>query len=60
MSKSTDGFTLTWTFGNPIHVLEHRSSVQPSAVKVGMAVGVAGGKDGDTAVARLIVIPRAK
>ena len=23
--KSTDGFTETWTFGNPIHVIEHRT-----------------------------------
>ncbi len=54
--KSTDGFTLTWTFGNPINVLEHRTTVQPSAVKVGTEIGVAGTKDGSTTSARLIVI----
>lgn len=54
--KSTDGFTLTWTFGNPINVLEHRTTVQPSAVKVGTEIGVAGTKDGSTTTARLIVI----
>jgi len=58
--KSADGFTLTWTFGNPIHVIEHRVSIQPSAIAVGATVGLAGGKDGDTAIARLIVVPRAK
>lgn len=55
--KSADGFTLTWTFGDPIHVIEHRTSIQPSAVAVGAQVGVAGTKDGDTPIARLIVIP---
>jgi hypothetical protein len=54
--KSTDGFTLTWTFGNPIDVLDHRTTVQPSAVKVGTEIGVAGTKDGSTTSARLIVI----
>jgi hypothetical protein len=58
--KSADGFTLTWTFGNPIHVIEHRTAIQPSAIAVGTAVGVAGGKEGDTPIARLIVIPRPK
>jgi len=54
--KSTDGFTLTWTFGSPIDVLEHRTTVQPSAVKVGTEIGVAGTKNGSTTSARLIVI----
>jgi len=58
--KSADGFELTWTFGNPIHVIEHRAAIQPSAIAVGATVGVAGGKDGNTPIARLIVIPRAK
>jgi hypothetical protein len=54
--KSIDGFTLTWTFGSPIRVLEHRTTVQPSAVKVGTAIGVAGTKAGSTTTANLIVI----
>jgi hypothetical protein len=54
--KSTDGFTLTWTFGSPLRVLEHRKTVQPSAVTVGTAIGLAGAKDGATPTARLIVI----
>jgi hypothetical protein len=58
--KSSDGFTLTWTFGNPIHVIEHRTTVQPNSVKVGETVGVAGAKDGSGTVARLILIPTAK
>jgi len=55
--KSTDGFTLTWTFGSPIHVVEHRTSVQPGEVKTGATVGVAGLRSGDVVTAKLIVIP---
>jgi hypothetical protein len=58
--KSADGFTLTWTFGNPLHVVEHRTAVQPSAVKVGTEIGLAGVKDGGVTTARLIVIPNSK
>jgi len=58
--KSADGFTLTWTFGNPIHVVEHRTKVQPSAIAVGTDVGVAGTRNGDTVQARLIVVPGAR
>lgn len=58
--KSTDGFTLTWTFGSPIQVIEHRTTVQPSAVAVGQVVGIAGTRDGGVVTARLMVIPNAK
>jgi hypothetical protein len=54
--KSTDGVTLTWTFGSPIHVLERRTAVQPSAVKVGTEIGVAGARNGSTTTASLMVI----
>jgi hypothetical protein len=54
--KSTDGFTLTWTFGNPIRVLERRQTVAPDDVGVGTWIGVAGAKEGETTVARLIVV----
>jgi hypothetical protein len=56
--KSADGFTLTWKFGDPLRVIESRKQIQPSAVAVGATVGVAGAKDGDTPVARLVVIRR--
>ncbi len=56
--KSSDGFTLTWTFGNPIRVVERRTTVQPSAIAVGTEIGLAGTKEGSTVTARLIVIPR--
>lgn len=58
--KSTDGFTLTWSFGTPITVLERRTQVQPSAIAVGTEVGVAGAKSGSTPSARLIVVPTKK
>jgi hypothetical protein len=55
--KSTDGYTLTWKFGDNLRVVEKRTTVQPADVKVGMEVGVAGTKDGSSGVARFIVIP---
>ncbi|MEV4627696.1 hypothetical protein AB0J90_15555 [Micromonospora sp. NPDC049523] len=58
--KSTDGFTLTWTFGPDLRVVQRRATVQPSEVKVGTQLGVSGAKDGDNGVARLVVIPRLK
>jgi hypothetical protein len=58
--KSTDGYTVTWTFGNPIHVVKDRAQVAPSTLTVGTTVGVAGAKDGTTTTARLVVIPPTK
>ncbi|HET6211816.1 MAG TPA: hypothetical protein VFE14_02975 [Micromonosporaceae bacterium] len=55
--KSTDGFTLTWTFGDPIHVIEHRTTIQPNQIAVGTEIGVAGAKDGGRTLARLILVP---
>jgi hypothetical protein len=57
--QSTDGFTLTWTFGSPIHVIEHRTTVQPTAVAVGATVGVAGLHTDSADTASLMVIPNA-
>ncbi|ASW57218.1 hypothetical protein [Plantactinospora sp. KBS50] len=58
--KSTDGFTETWTFGPQLKVVERRTTIQPSDVKVGTELGVAGTRDGDNGVARLVVIPNKK
>ncbi|WP_027342769.1 hypothetical protein [Hamadaea tsunoensis] len=55
--KSTDGYTLTWKLGDQLRVVEKRRTVQPSAVAVGLQVAIAGAKEGDGAVARLLVIP---
>ncbi|MCI4063254.1 hypothetical protein MRQ36_12000 [Micromonospora sp. R77] len=56
--KSTDGFTMTWTFGDDLRVVERRSTIQSTDVKVGTTVGVAGAKEGSGGVARLVVVPR--
>jgi hypothetical protein len=55
--KCTDGFTLTWTISGPLKVIEDRTQIQPSDVKVGELVGVAGLQDGANAIAKLVVIP---
>jgi hypothetical protein len=54
--KSTDGYTSTWTFGDPIRVVERRTEVQPKDIAVGTQVGVAGAKAGDASTAKLIVV----
>jgi hypothetical protein len=56
--KSADGFTLTWTFGDKMRVLENRATIQPTDVKAGETVGVAGVRKGSTETARLVVIPK--
>ncbi|MFI7304396.1 hypothetical protein ACIBM8_14395 [Micromonospora aurantiaca] len=55
--KSTDGFTVTWTFGEKLRVVERRTTIRSSDIKIGTTVGVAGAKDGDRSVARLVVVP---
>jgi hypothetical protein len=56
--KSADGFTLTWTFGNPFTVIKDRAKIQPSAVAVGTQVGIAGAQDGSATDARLMVVAK--
>jgi len=58
--KSSDGYTLTWSLGDQLRVVEKRKAVQPSEVKVGQQVGVAGARQGDDTVARFILIPAQK
>lgn len=53
--KSADGFTMTWTFGEDLRVLERRRTVQPTDLATGAEIGVAGAKSGDGGTARLIV-----
>jgi hypothetical protein len=54
--KSADGFTQTWTFGDKLRVVQDRKTVAATAIKAGAEVGVAGAKDGDRNVARLVAI----
>ncbi|PZG23189.1 hypothetical protein C1I95_03770 [Micromonospora craterilacus] len=55
--RSADGFTLTWSFGDDLRVVERRRTVRSTDIKVGTSVGVAGAKTGGNAEARLIVVP---
>jgi hypothetical protein len=54
--KSSDGFTLTWTYGEKVRIVQNRKPAEKSAVKTGGQIGVAGVKDGDTSRARLVVL----
>jgi hypothetical protein len=54
--KSTDGFTLTWTFGDKLRVVQDRKAVDKSALKTGEQIGLAGTKDGAATDARLIAV----
>jgi hypothetical protein len=58
--KSTDGFTLTWSFHPELRVFERRATVQPSEIKAGAQIALAGPKSGDKPQARLIVVPLKK
>jgi hypothetical protein len=57
---SSDGFTQTWKFHAQLRVVEKRATIQPSELKTGATVALAGPKEGDTAMARLIVVPLPK
>lgn len=54
--KSADGFTLNWTFGDKLRVVQKREAAEKSAIKTGGQVGVAGVKEGDVSRARLVVL----
>jgi hypothetical protein len=54
--KSTDGFTATWTFGNPLRIVQDKKKAETSALKTGQTIGVAGTQNGSTTSARLIAI----
>lgn len=54
--RSTDGFSLTWTFGDKLTVVQAKQKVATSALKAGEQIGVAGVKDGGATDARLIAI----
>ena len=54
--RSTDGYTLTWVFGKPLRVIEHRATVDAGQVKAGAEIALAGVKNGTTPTARLIVL----
>jgi hypothetical protein len=55
--KSTDGFTMTWSFHPELRVIERRATIQAGEIKAGAQVAVAGPKNDDKPQARLIVVP---
>ncbi|MFF5294508.1 hypothetical protein [Paractinoplanes globisporus] len=54
--KSTDGFTLTWAYGDKLRIVQDKKTVEKSALKTGEEIGVAGTRDGDVTSARLIAV----
>jgi hypothetical protein len=61
--KSSDGFSLTWSFGENVRIGQRGApggKADKSALKAGVTVGVAGQRTGDSTVARLIIIPGEK
>jgi hypothetical protein len=54
--KSTDGFTETWAFGDPLRIVQDKKKAATSALKTGQTIGVAGTQSGSATSARLIAI----
>jgi hypothetical protein len=54
--RSTDGYALTWTYGDKLRVVQNRRTVATTALKSGAEIGVAGTRTGSATTARLIVI----
>jgi hypothetical protein len=54
--KSTDGYSLTWTFADKLRVVQHKKTVAVSTLRTGEQIGVAGAKDGSATDARLIAV----
>ncbi|MCA2214883.1 hypothetical protein [Jidongwangia harbinensis] len=54
--RSTDGYVITWTLHEKVRVRHAKKKADVADMKAGAQVGVAGAKDGDATVARLVVI----
>jgi hypothetical protein len=54
--RSTDGYALTWSLHEKVRVRQDKKKADVAGIRVGAEVGVAGAKDGDATVARLVVI----
>jgi hypothetical protein len=54
--KSSDGYTKAWSFGKTVHVIEHRKALQPTAIKIGTDLGVAGPRQGTSYTASLVIV----
>ncbi|BCY13888.1 hypothetical protein [Actinoplanes sp. L3-i22] len=56
--ESTDGFKLTWSYGDPLRVVQQRKAVDRAALKSGVEVGIGGVQNGSATAARLIVLKK--
>jgi hypothetical protein len=54
--ESTDGFDLTWTYGDQLRLVQDRQAVERSVLRTGVQVGVGGVREGEITKARLIVV----
>ncbi|MDI6101597.1 hypothetical protein QLQ12_23535 [Actinoplanes sp. NEAU-A12] len=54
--KSSDGFELTWAYGEKSRVVQDREKAERSAVKIGVKVGAGGVREGTAVTARLVVV----
>jgi hypothetical protein len=54
--KSSDGYTKTWSLAPTVHVVEHRTALQPAPVKIGTDLAVAGPREGTRNTATIIVV----
>ena len=54
--KSADGYTKTWSLNKSVHVVEHRTTLQPNSIKVGTDLIVAGPRQGTTFTASVVVV----
>lgn len=56
--KSSDGFSQTWVVNTKTKVRVDGQASSASSLKTGEELGVAGGMTGNTATARLVVVPK--
>ncbi|GIF03665.1 hypothetical protein Asi03nite_12030 [Actinoplanes siamensis] len=52
--RSTDGFELTWSYGDPLRIVRERKVVDRAALTTGVEVGIGGVRSGSATSARLI------
>ena len=55
--RSTDGFTQTWRLDQQLRVVKQHARTDIGAVSTGATIGIAGVRDGDGHLGRLILVP---
>jgi hypothetical protein len=56
--ESTDGFKLTWAYGDPLRIVQQRKAVDRTVLKTGAEIGIGGVQNGEATAARLIVVKK--